>query len=104
MLFGLTNAPATFQREINLILRPLLGLELVINREVHIEEDGGMVVVAYVDDLLIATKGSREKQERMVSKVFQLLMDNKMCIEINKCIFSQTESTYLGYIVSGKRL
>jgi hypothetical protein len=104
MPFGLTNAPATFQREINQILRPLLALELVINRKVHIEEDGEMVVVAYVDDILIATKGSKEKHEKMVSKVFQLLMDNNMCIEIDKCTFSQTESTFLGLKVSGKGL
>jgi hypothetical protein len=32
MPFVLTNAPATFQREINRILRPVLGIELVINK------------------------------------------------------------------------
>ena len=56
--FGLCNAPATFQREINRILRPLLGFEFVIKTEVHIDGDEGMVVVAYIDDILIATKVS----------------------------------------------
>jgi len=56
MPFVLTNAPATFQREINCILRPLLGRELVIDTKVAIDDDGGMVVVAYIDDILIATK------------------------------------------------
>jgi hypothetical protein len=51
MPFGLCNTPATFQREINRILRPLLGIELVIKTDVHIDEDGGMVVVAYIDDI-----------------------------------------------------
>jgi hypothetical protein len=72
MSFGLCNAPATFQREINRILRPLLGLELVIKRDMHIEEDEGMIVVAYIDDILIATKGSLQKHHNQISKVFQL--------------------------------
>jgi transcription initiation factor IIE alpha subunit len=55
MPFGLCNALATFQREINRILRPLLRLKLVITTDVHIDEDEGMVVVAYIDDTLIAT-------------------------------------------------
>jgi hypothetical protein len=56
MPFGLTNALATFQREINRILRPVLGSELVINHTIHIDEDDGMVVVAYLDHIIIATK------------------------------------------------
>jgi len=104
MLFGLCNAPATFQREINRILRPVLGIELVIKTDVHIDDDEGMVVVAYIDDILIATKGSLEKHHRQVSKVFQLLMDNTMCIEIDKCVFDASETAFLGFMVSGSGL
>jgi hypothetical protein len=91
MPFGWCNALVTFQREINRILRPLLGLELVIKTDVHVDENKGMVVVAYIDDILIATKGSLQKYHHQVSKVFQLLMDNHMCIEIDKCVFDTTE-------------
>jgi len=37
MPFGLTNAPTTFQREINRSIRPVLGIELVINTKIHID-------------------------------------------------------------------
>jgi len=101
MPFGLTNAPATVQREINSLLRPLLGMEPVINTKLSIDEDGGMIVVAYIDDILIATKGSLEKHHKQVSKVFQLLMDNHMYIEIDKYIFDAKEVPFLVFIVSG---
>jgi len=104
MPFGLCNTHAMFQREINRILRPLLGLELVIRTDVHIDEDDRMVVVAYIDDILIATKGSLQKHHQQVSKVFQLLMDNQMCIEIDKCVFDGVETPLLGYMVSGSGL
>jgi hypothetical protein len=87
MLFGLCNAPATFQSEINWILRPLLGLELIIETDIHLPDDQGMVVVAYIDDILIATKGSLEKHHRQVSQMFQLLIYSHMCIEIDMCVF-----------------
>jgi len=104
MPFGLCNAPATFQREINRILRPLLGLELVIKTDIHIDDDEGMVVVAYIDDILIATKGSIGKHHKQVSKVFQLLMDNHLCIELDKCVFDAIRTPFLGFIVSGEGL
>jgi len=104
MPLGLTNAPATFQREINRILRPLLGLELVINTKEEIDKDRGMVVVAYIDDILIATKGSIEKHHQQVGKGFQLLMDNHMYVEIDKCIFDAKVVPFLGFIVSGDGL
>jgi hypothetical protein len=104
MPFGHCNAPATFQIEINRILRLLIGLELVIKTNVHINQDEGMVVVAYMDDILIATKGSLEKHHKQVSKVFQLLMDNHMCIEIDKCVLDVNKTLFLGFIVSGMGL
>jgi len=58
MPFGLTNAAAIFQTEINQILRPVLRVELVINTKIHIDQDEGMVVVVYNDDIIIVTKGS----------------------------------------------
>jgi hypothetical protein len=79
-------------------------MELVLDSKVAIDEDGGMVVVVYVDDILIATKGSLEKHHRQVSKVFQLLMDNHMCIEIEKCVFDAKEVPFLGFLVSGTGL
>jgi len=77
---GHCNAPDTFKRDINRILRSLSGFELVIKTDVLPDEDKGMVVVAYIDDITIATKGNLEKQHRQVSKVFQLFMDNQMCV------------------------
>jgi hypothetical protein len=63
-----------------------------------------MVVVAYIDDILITTKGSIRKHWKQVLKVFQLLMDNHMCIEIDKCIFDPASTPFLGFIVSGTSL
>ena len=100
MHLGLTNDPARFQQEMNRISRPLLGLELVLYSKEELDKDGGMVVVVYIDDILIATNGSLQKHHQQVSKVFQLLMDNNMCLEIDKCIFDAREVPFLGLMVS----
>jgi hypothetical protein len=63
-----------------------------------------MVAVAYIDDILIATKGSLEKHRRQVSKDFQLMMDNHMCIEIDECVFDTPETTFSGFVVSSTAL
>jgi len=104
MPFGLTNSPATFQREMNRILPPVLGIELGFNTEIHIDQDEGTVVVAYIDDIIIATNGSHEKHRCQVGKVFDLLLENQMCVEINKCVFEQTEASFLRFIVSGQSI
>jgi len=93
MPFGLTNAPATFQKQVNRILRPVLGIELVINPKIDIEEDGGMVVVAYIDAILISTKGSIFKHRKQVGKVFDLLLENKVCLEIHKTLLNRPRPT-----------
>jgi len=104
MPFGLTNAPATFQREINRILRPLLGIELVINTEINIDEDEGMVVVAYIDDISFATKGLLAKNQKDVGKVFDLVLENDMCDKIDKCVFDETSVSFLEFIVAGNTI
>ena len=63
-----------------------------------------MVVVAYIDDIIIATKGSLEKHRKQVGKVFDLLLENQICVEMDKCVFEQTESVFLGFIVSRKNI
>lgn len=78
----------------------------MIKTDVHVDEDQGMVVVVYINDILIATKGSLKKPHRQVSKVFHLLMDNHICIEIDKCVFDSSKTFFLGFLVcrSGSRM
>jgi len=76
-------------------------MEYVINTKEEIDKDGGLVVVACIDDILIATKGSIDKHHQQVGKVFQLLMDNNMCVEIDECVFDAKEVPFLGFIVGG---
>jgi hypothetical protein len=54
--YGWTNAPAIIRWEINAILPPLLGIDLVVDTKMHINEDGEIVVVAHINVILIATQ------------------------------------------------
>jgi hypothetical protein len=47
MPFGLTNAPATFQWEMNCILRPFLEMELVIDTKLAIDDNVQSISVTY---------------------------------------------------------
>jgi len=57
--------------------------------------------VAYIDNIIIAIKELVEKHRWQVRKVFDLLLENQMFVEIDKCILEQTEALALGCIVSG---
>jgi hypothetical protein len=104
MPFELTNAPAVCQRQINRVLRLVLGIKLGINTDIRIDKDEGMVVVAYINDIIIATTGSVEKYRRQVVKVIDLLLDNMMCGEIDKCGFEQTEASIRRFIGGGQSI
>jgi hypothetical protein len=91
MPFGLTNAPATFQRWMNGILQPFLG-----------RDDN--VTVCYIDDVMIATKGTKEEHHEYVGNVLQVLQDNELVVEIDNCEFDQQEVECLGVLVSGEGL
>jgi hypothetical protein len=81
-----------------------LGLEVIIKKDILIDEDNGMVVIANIDDIVIATKGSKYKNRRQVGTVFDLLLKNNMCVSIDKCAFDQTEVLFLGFIVNRKEI
>jgi len=63
-----------------------------------------MVVVAYIEDISIATERSLQAHHEQVSKIVQLLMEKDICIKIDKCVFDAPEVTFLGFVVSGSGL
>jgi len=87
MPFGLTNAPATFQREMNRIFFEL------INDCVQI----------YLDDLIVYSP-TIEQHIIDLGKVFQILRDNKLKLNIEKCSFCKFEVDALGHKVTNKGL
>ena len=79
MAFGLTNAPATFQRAMNLVLRGI----------------NWKTVLAYLDDVLVLGKGFWSHMEN-IETCFQRVDDSGMKLKPRKCIFFCTETVFLG--------
>lgn len=87
MLFGLTNAPTTFQAYINNVLRRYLDV----------------FVVVYLDDILVYSK-TIEDHVQHVRKVLQALKEADLRIKPKKTEFYKQEVKFLGYIVSREGL
>ncbi|CAI7844986.1 unnamed protein product [Closterium sp. NIES-54] len=85
MPFGLCNAPATFQAEMNHILRPLLD----------------ECVVVYLDDILIYSKNMKKHMEHL-RKVFEILRKNKFYVKLSKSDFALKKVQFLGHMVSAE--
>ena len=83
MFFGLCNSPAMFQTMMNEIFADM--------------ED---VVVVYIDDIMIFTKGSLAEHQAKVKEVLQCLRDNDLFARPEKCSFDKTEVAYLGMFVN----
>lgn len=66
------------------------------------ELDNGIVVVAYMDDTSIPTKGSINNHHCQGRNVFDLLQEDCMWLEINQWIFDAEEVPVVGFIVSGR--
>lgn len=86
MSFGLTNAPATFNRLMQDIFIPFL-------------DD---FVLVFFDDILVYSK-SEEEHEEHVKKVLQILREYQLFVKRSKCTFCK-QIEYLGFIVSEEGL
>ncbi|KAK3574255.1 hypothetical protein QTP86_004408 [Hemibagrus guttatus] len=83
MPFGLTNTPAVFQALINGVFRDLLGRG----------------VIAYIDDILVYST-SMEDHVHQVREVLARLQQFHLFVKLEKCEFSRTTVTFLGYVIS----
>ncbi|GBG62341.1 hypothetical protein CBR_g30295 [Chara braunii] len=84
MLFGLTNAPATFQRCMNDMFRPWLD----------------KFVVVYLDDILVFSKTLQEHQGHL-RQVLEKLREANFKINAKKCEWAKTQVLYLGHVLDG---
>ena len=91
MFFGMTNAPATFQRAMDRIFAKIK------NRY------PGCIFV-YMDDILIATNNNEELHEQIVHEVLKLLEEEDFHLKLNKCLFHQQCIDYLGIHIEGGKV
>ena len=83
MLFGLTNAPATFQH----LMESCLG-------ELHLNW-----CIIYLDDIIIHSRTPEEHIVRLRG-VFERLRTAGLKLKPSKCTFFKDQIAYLGHIVS----
>ena len=84
MPFGLQNAPGTFQRLMSTVLRDMSHFNL-----------------AYLDDVIIFSS-SIEEHLKPINLIFDQLREHNVKMQTSKCIFMQSETQYLGFIVNDK--
>ena len=85
MPFGLCNAPATFQRMMDILL---LGMNWKF-------------CMAYIDDIVIFSK-TFEQHLQHLKLVFEKLMSINLTLKFSKCFFFRTQFRYLGHVVSSR--
>ena len=87
MLFGLSNAPSTFMRLMNEVLRDFIG----------------KFVIDYLDDILVFSQ-IEEEHLKHLRYVLERLQQENVLINVNKCTFMKTKLVYLGFVISREGL
>jgi hypothetical protein len=82
MPFGLKNAPATFQRLMDLVLTGMQGNEIFV----------------YLDDIVIYSSSLTEHAIKF-EKIAKRLRQANLRLQPDKCEFLRKEVTYLGHII-----
>ena len=85
MPFGLCNAPATYQRIMNVLLAGLNGLTCLV----------------YLDDIIVFSRTFENHMERL-KEVLDRLVAAEILLKPSKCSFAVDQVEYLGHIVSAE--
>src|SRR5215469_9786661 len=81
--FGLANAPSTFQRLMDVVLKELQGREAYV----------------FLDDILVYSENIEQHALRL-EHVLERFEKANLLLQPAKCSFAKAEVQYLGYIIS----
>jgi hypothetical protein len=85
MPMGLSEAPGTFMRLMHFVLRPYIGV----------------FVVVYFDDILVFSKSLKDHVTHLRT-VLQTLRKERLYANMDKCLFGVDKLVFLGFVVSSK--
>lgn len=83
MPFGLKNAPATFQRMINEVLKDYIN----------------KICLVYMDDVIVFST-TLDEHILNLKQIFKKFQEYNLKVQLDKCEFLKTETEFLGHIIT----